>query len=491
MMVHSGLSNWEALKTATLNPALYLGRANEGVVREGAAANLLLLDADPLADIANTTRIAGVMLKGRWHDADELARMRAPKSEAATAAKSGLIYENAMVWTGKGFERRSLAFRGDRFVDPRELAADAVRIDASARFIVPAYANAHAHVTPANPAGSWSYVKDGVFYVWNPNTVVIGQADLDFYKRSDAYDVATAQGGITDPGGHPEDLYVNLLTKWVPAYKGMTQKDFLGNAFHYGRDKAEIDAALDLLVKQKADFVKAYLLNSERYRMHRDDPKFKDKGLNPLNFPYLVAAARARGLPVTTHVETVSDLKTAALAGAFSAAHMPGYWDLQTEEEFKARTLTSADASAVAKSGIKLVPTYALAAGSFAALAKSGKPDPQREKRVYALQASNLRLLKEAGAVFLAGTDTGGPIFQETEHLVRIGGLSTMQALQMVLHTGNLLFPQRRIGCFEAGCEADFLVLSADPSRDIANLRKIETRIMAGAELRAPEPAPK
>lgn len=78
LLREAGLSNWEALKTATFNPARYLGRTDEGIVRKGAVANLVLLGVDPLADISNTMKIDGVMLKGRWHDAEALARVRAP-----------------------------------------------------------------------------------------------------------------------------------------------------------------------------------------------------------------------------------------------------------------------------------------------------------------------------------------------------------------------------------------------------------------------------
>lgn len=41
----------------------------------GRKADLVLLDANPLADIANTRRIAGVMLRGRWFSRTEIAGM--------------------------------------------------------------------------------------------------------------------------------------------------------------------------------------------------------------------------------------------------------------------------------------------------------------------------------------------------------------------------------------------------------------------------------
>jgi hypothetical protein len=68
-LVESGMTPYDALVTTTRNPAVFLRRAGEaGTVERGRRAELLLLDANPLDDIHNTTRIAGVMLHGRWWD---------------------------------------------------------------------------------------------------------------------------------------------------------------------------------------------------------------------------------------------------------------------------------------------------------------------------------------------------------------------------------------------------------------------------------------
>jgi hypothetical protein len=62
-----GMTPYEALLTATRNPAAYWEQPEEfGVIAAGARADLLLLDANPLADVRNTERIAGVMVRGRW-----------------------------------------------------------------------------------------------------------------------------------------------------------------------------------------------------------------------------------------------------------------------------------------------------------------------------------------------------------------------------------------------------------------------------------------
>ena len=65
-MTEAGLSRVQALQTATINPARFLGREKtEGTIEAGKRADLVLLDADPLADIRNTRRIAAVIVRGR------------------------------------------------------------------------------------------------------------------------------------------------------------------------------------------------------------------------------------------------------------------------------------------------------------------------------------------------------------------------------------------------------------------------------------------
>lgn len=73
LLVEAGLSPLEALRTATVEPARYLDReADFGAVAVGRIADLVLLDADPRVDIANTRAIAGVVLAGRWWSRSKL-----------------------------------------------------------------------------------------------------------------------------------------------------------------------------------------------------------------------------------------------------------------------------------------------------------------------------------------------------------------------------------------------------------------------------------
>ena len=82
---NAGFSSLEALRAATLNPSLYFGKAADlGTVEVGKLADLVILEANPLDDIRNTERIAGVVTAGRYLDRQELDQLL---SEAAGLAQ--------------------------------------------------------------------------------------------------------------------------------------------------------------------------------------------------------------------------------------------------------------------------------------------------------------------------------------------------------------------------------------------------------------------
>jgi imidazolonepropionase-like amidohydrolase len=82
--VAAGLTPMEALQTATLNAARYLGMTDAfGTVETGKTADLILLDANPLDDIRNTQKIAAVILNGKLITKPELQRMLANAEAAA------------------------------------------------------------------------------------------------------------------------------------------------------------------------------------------------------------------------------------------------------------------------------------------------------------------------------------------------------------------------------------------------------------------------
>jgi imidazolonepropionase-like amidohydrolase len=73
MLVESGLSPMEALRAATINPARCFQKTQTlGSIETGKRADLVLLDANPLEDIHNSTKIYAVVLNGRVLERKEL-----------------------------------------------------------------------------------------------------------------------------------------------------------------------------------------------------------------------------------------------------------------------------------------------------------------------------------------------------------------------------------------------------------------------------------
>jgi imidazolonepropionase-like amidohydrolase len=74
--VAAGFTPLEALQTATINPARFFGIEDQaGAIEKGKFADLVLLSANPLEDIANTQKIAAVVVNGRYFRHADLDKM--------------------------------------------------------------------------------------------------------------------------------------------------------------------------------------------------------------------------------------------------------------------------------------------------------------------------------------------------------------------------------------------------------------------------------
>jgi len=82
--VAAGFTPLEALQTATINPAEFFGLESQlGSIAAGKLADLVLLKANPLADISNTLKIAAVVSHGRYFSSADLQRLLAQAEAAA------------------------------------------------------------------------------------------------------------------------------------------------------------------------------------------------------------------------------------------------------------------------------------------------------------------------------------------------------------------------------------------------------------------------
>jgi imidazolonepropionase-like amidohydrolase len=121
-LVKAGLSPLEVLRTATLGPARFFDReATMGSVAPGKVADLVLLDGDPLADIANTRKVALVVSRGRIYDRgaidkllDEAAAAASPSAPPALGLISDFDDGTTAVRFGAGWSTSTDAIAGGK-----------------------------------------------------------------------------------------------------------------------------------------------------------------------------------------------------------------------------------------------------------------------------------------------------------------------------------------------------------------------------------------
>jgi imidazolonepropionase-like amidohydrolase len=74
-MARAGLTPFQIYATGSTSVAKYFGvDTRVGTVAKGMRADLVLLDANPLADVANFPKQSGVMVRGRWLPRAEIDR---------------------------------------------------------------------------------------------------------------------------------------------------------------------------------------------------------------------------------------------------------------------------------------------------------------------------------------------------------------------------------------------------------------------------------
>lgn len=377
----------------------------------------------------------------------------------------GVRFVNGRWFDGSAFVAREsvLVFEG-RFVT--KPPAEVETVDLQGGYAVPAFADAHSHAfSDSSDVDVFMrrFLLAGVYFSKNPNNQGRQVASVrQRLAREKRVEVVFANGGLTSPGGHPVQIYEG--SGHGPAVDS-GERRFAGDAYFEVADATALDKAWPRVLAGRPDFLKVYLEESEQHAARRLDAAFYGRrGLDPKLVPDIVRRAHAAKLTVSAHVTSAADFRSAVAAGVDEITHLP------------MALLTADDARETARRGITVVTTSV-----------SHKPAPAAIGEIH---RKNLALLKAANVKLALGTDHPTlNVIDEAENLLRIGAFDRAELLQLLcVATPRMVFPKRTVGSLAPGAEASFVVLAADPLRDLAALRNITLRVKDGVTLPPPEP---
>ena len=404
----------------------------------------------------------------------------------AQPAKTSNNYEfaNGNWFDGQKFVRRTFYSVGGVLRSKRPARVARV-FDFSGKYIVPPFGEAHNHNLDWSDDERFArinkmYLDAGIFYVKNPNSLLRSKEPTSArINLPTSVDGILSNGGLTASGGHPIEI--------VTPQRGFKPDDGEGGFYYVIDNAADLERKWPAIKAGKPDFIKTYLMYSEEYAKRKDDKAYDGwKGLDPSLLPEIVRKAHDDGLRVSTHVETAVDFHNAVVAGVDEINHLPGFRpdrnDVANYKDLGLYKIFEADAKIAGAKEIVVVTTIGETVEQT-----FGDKFPERERlAVRAMLIQNLQVLQKHNVPIAIGSDS----FRQTAlvealSLARLHAFDNVTLLKMWCETtAATIFPKRKIGRLKDGYEANFLVLSANPLLDFANVKTIELRIKRGEPLK-------
>jgi imidazolonepropionase-like amidohydrolase len=386
--------------------------------------------------------------------------------------------------------------------------AGAAVTNVSGRWLIPGLVDAHVHYSQTGWADGRPDaldMRDRFPY----DATVAGLRDARPFWRSYLCSGVTA---TFDVGGYPWTWGLRAAAEALPdaphvAAAGplLSTRDHWLNVpaerqfLHIAGDSA-VDAGARYLVVNRSDAIKVWFLARSGAP---DSSAWRERLLRAGEH------ARRAGIPLIVHATNLWAAQQAVDAGAKLLVH--GVSDREVDDAFlrAARAAgTIYTPTLVVSDGYRQLRARRFAADRYdlrcvdpATRAKAfltdslpGRPNDGQLARAreqaatqLALDAANLMKVHRAGIPIAMGTDAGNPltlhgpsVFLEMDAMQR-AGLTPMEVLVAATRNGAQAMGRLAdVGTIEPGKIADLVVLSADPTTDIANARRIELVVRAG-----------
>ncbi len=392
-----------------------------------------------------------------------------PPPQQPYQASAPLSWElkNARWFDGHQLQRGNLYVEHGVFVAKKPTKVNRKMDLRGQQVLISPLAEAHNH--NLQTAWGWGqyadrYIDDGVFYAAMLCGDPAGVAEVKPLAASPAApDVSFVTACITSSDGYP---LAAVLPEPRPEAAAAQQQIVLV-------DSPEQAAQQWPAIKARGGrWLRLMLAHSEKPELHGRPEHFGHLGLSPETARALTRLAHADGRRVVAHVESAADFDAALDAGVDVIAHLPGY--ANTLDEAPEHFAISEAAAARAAEQHTAVITTTAATGLF-------KLEAAPLAALREVQRANLAKLQAAGVQLLVGSDVFIGTARAELHALDELGLDRATLLRLATQdTPRALFPGRRLGCFEPGCEASFLLLGDDPLTDLATLDMPLLRVKQG-----------
>ena len=299
-------------------------------------------------------------------------------------------------------------------------------------------------------------------------------------------DVSSSTGAFTGPDSHPIEIYEAIV---LGAY---TYEDQLARANEIRASSLVADDAYfvvesvddvqekwPLLLQSQPDHIKVYLRSSERY-----DEGFgkwgPGGGIDPSLLGTIRELSRDAGLRMAVANSSIGDFRASLSAGADMITHLPCYQDSSSDEASPYFDIDTAEECLISEDDARLAAIQNMISVLIVTEWAKERPDEQVE-----WEKANIKTLKEAGAPLAVGVNAYGATL--TDGMIagaNKGFLSPAELLRVAsMDTPRAIFPTRKIGCLEVGCEASFIGFERNPIEDISAIRNISLRYKDGQVL--------
>ncbi|MCE4557630.1 amidohydrolase family protein [Roseateles cellulosilyticus] len=396
-----------------------------------------------------------------------LAQAQAPQPPYQASEPLSWELKNARWFDGRQIQRGNLYVENGVFVAKKPAKVNRKMDLRHQQVVIAPLAEAHNH--NLQTAWGWgqyaqTYLDEGVFYAAMLCGDPAAVAEVKPLAATPAApDVSFVTACITSSDGYP---LAAVLPEPSPEAAAAQKQIVLVDS------PAQAAEQWPAIKARGGQWLRLVLAHSERPDLRGQLEHFGRLGLTPETAAALTKLAHADGRRVVAHVETAADFDAALAAGVDAIAHLPGY--ANTLDEPPERFAISDDAVAQAARQHTAVITTTAATDLF-------RLEAAPLAALRDVQRANLAKLQAAGAPLLIGSDVFIGTARAELHALDALGMDHATLLRLATQdTPRALFPGRKLGCFEPGCEASFLLLAGDPLADLTQVDMPLLRVKQG-----------